>query len=234
MEKCEICHAKIDPSTADNKVAWYENINGNYGSQQIISNNADDAFHISTADLDNDGDEDVIVSCGVANRIEVFENLGNSIFGAVQIISATATFVHSTLPADFDGDGDLDLVSTLWGSNKIVWFRNEHITYAEDGLHNSISPIINFMNYPNPFNPSTTISFNLTAKDAENAKIEIYNLKGQKVKTFSHLQINTSPNQQIVWNGTDDSDKPVTSGIYLYKLKVNGKILASRKMILMK
>ena len=85
-------------------------------------------------------------------------------------------------------------------------------------------------NYPNPFNPTTTISFSLIAKDA---KIEIYNLKGQKVKTFSNLQITQSINQKIIWNGEDDNGKPVSSGIYFYKLRTAG-FEDTKKMILMK
>jgi hypothetical protein len=89
-------------------------------------------------------------------------------------------------------------------------------------------------NYPNPFNPSTTISFDLTTTEAENAKIEIYNLKGQKVKTF---HINPSTDQainSITWNGNDEYGKSVSSGIYYYKLKVNGKIEAVKKCLLLK
>ncbi len=89
-------------------------------------------------------------------------------------------------------------------------------------------------NYPNPFNPSTTISFSLTAKDAQDAKLEIYNLKGQKVKIFPNLQITQSSNQQIVWDGTDQTDKPVGTGIYFCKLKVDGNDKLTRKMLLLK
>jgi len=88
-------------------------------------------------------------------------------------------------------------------------------------------------NYPNPFNPTTTISFSLTAKDAKNAKIEIYNLKGQKIKTFPIPNSSLLIPNQVVWNGTDENNQPVGSGIYFYKLKA-GKFEETRKMILIK
>ncbi|MCF7793062.1 MAG: T9SS type A sorting domain-containing protein [Candidatus Cloacimonetes bacterium] len=91
---------------------------------------------------------------------------------------------------------------------------------------------IKLSNYPNPFNPSTTISFDLTAKDAENAKIEIYNLKGQKVKTLP-FTVSQSPKVSVIWNGTDQTDKPVSSGIYLYRLKA-GDMEVSKKCLLLK
>ncbi len=89
-------------------------------------------------------------------------------------------------------------------------------------------------NYPNPFNPSTTISFKISRKDAKNAKIEIYNINGQQVKTFPNLQIDKSPNQQIIWDGTDENGKNVSSGIYFYKLIVDDKTIATKKCLLLK
>jgi hypothetical protein len=84
-------------------------------------------------------------------------------------------------------------------------------------------------NYPNPFNPTTTITFNLTAEDAKNAKLEIYNLKGQKIRKYSIFNNQSS----IIWNGTDENNQPVSSGIYFYTLK-SGNYTSTKKMILMK
>jgi len=87
--------------------------------------------------------------------------------------------------------------------------------------------------YPNPFNPSTTISFNLSSTNTQNARIEIYNLKGQKVKTFLIDRSIDSKNHSVTWNGTDNNNKPVSSGIYFYRLKSDG-IQQTRKMLLLK
>ena len=86
--------------------------------------------------------------------------------------------------------------------------------------------IVNYklQNYPNPFNVGTTISFDIVDVNSPTT-IEIFNLKGQKVKQYS-IQSNQS---SIVW----DADK-FSSGIYFCKLIVDGKIADSRKMILMK
>ncbi|NQV18325.1 MAG: T9SS type A sorting domain-containing protein [Armatimonadetes bacterium] len=96
--------------------------------------------------------------------------------------------------------------------------------------------IFNFQlrNFPNPFNQETTISFNSSRKDAKDAKIEIFNVKGQKVKTFGAFPNGSLGTRCVVWNGTDENHKPVSSGIYLYKLKVNDKTLVARKCILLK
>jgi len=87
-------------------------------------------------------------------------------------------------------------------------------------------------NYPNPFNPSTTISFNLTTEFTENTELIIYNLKGQKIKKFEIINLKLEINN-VVWDGTDQDNKPVSSGIYFYKLR-SGEIEICRKMLLLK
>lgn len=89
-----------------------------------------------------------------------------------------------------------------------------------------------FGNYPNPFNPTTVISFSLSEKDMENAKIDIFNLKGQLVRTL------LIPPQQTIqgsvsWDGRDQSDRPVSSGIYFYRM-VAGEYRANGKCIMLK
>ena len=94
-------------------------------------------------------------------------------------------------------------------------------------------------NFPNPFSSKTTISFSLTAKDAQNAKLEIYNIKGQTVKKIpafenSSTQLGAgSVEGSITWNGTDKNNNRVPAGIYFYKLK-GGRYTSTKKMILMK
>ncbi len=85
-------------------------------------------------------------------------------------------------------------------------------------------------NYPNPFNPTTTISFNLTT---ENAELSIYNIKGQKIKTFPVILSGVEGQSSIIWDSKDDTNKSVASGIYFYKLK-SGNYASTKKMILMK
>ena len=86
-------------------------------------------------------------------------------------------------------------------------------------------------NYPNPFNPITTISFSISDIPSL-VNIEIYNLKGQKVKTLVNEQL-AAGQHSITWNGENDSNKSVSSGIYFYKMKA-GKYVVSKKMILLK
>jgi len=115
------------------------------------------------------------------------------------------TIVHTT-----DGGGIVDL-----GDN----------TY-----NHSISDLYLSSNYPNPFNPETTIDFSFSQDNQ--VKLTIYNIKGQRIREYI-MNNDKYKTNKIVWNGTDDNGKPVTSGLYFYKLKA-GEYEKTKKMILMK
>ncbi|MDD2228989.1 MAG: T9SS type A sorting domain-containing protein [Candidatus Cloacimonetes bacterium] len=85
-------------------------------------------------------------------------------------------------------------------------------------------------NYPNPFNPETTISFSLPTSGLTSLKI--YNLKGQLVRNLANREMATGT-QRVVWNGMDDNNKPVSSGLYFYQVNNGGKSI-TRKMLLSK
>jgi len=85
-------------------------------------------------------------------------------------------------------------------------------------------------NYPNPFNPSTSIAFSV--KEAGVVQLSIYNLHGQEVRTLINGQMNTGFHS-VNWDGKDERGQIVPSGVYLYKLRVNG-FAQTRKMTFMK
>ncbi|MDD2229209.1 MAG: C25 family cysteine peptidase [Candidatus Cloacimonetes bacterium] len=85
-------------------------------------------------------------------------------------------------------------------------------------------------NFPNPFNPSTTIQFSL--KEQSPVNMEIYNISGQKVRSLVK-GIMPSGTHNIHWNGQDNSGKAVSSGVYFIKMD-SAKYTSTKKMILMK
>ncbi len=85
-------------------------------------------------------------------------------------------------------------------------------------------------NYPNPFNPETTIVFSLA--DNGIVSIDIFNVKGQRVRSLINDHFD-SGRHSIFWNGTDDNGRSVASGIYYYRMK-SSKYTSTKKMILMK
>ncbi len=91
-------------------------------------------------------------------------------------------------------------------------------------------------NFPNPFNPSTTIRFAIPARNGvENAvptRLSIYNLRGQLVKTMVDEEMNPGE-YSVQWNGMNEKDEPTGSGIYLYRLEA-GDFNSTRKMVIVK
>jgi len=120
------------------------------------------------------------------------------------------------------------------GSNEV------YLVYVATSAENDIVNLTHLSNYPNPFNPSTIISFSLTTDITEYMELAIYNLKGQKIKDLSSSLCHAEPveargdNEYIVtWNGKDDKGKQVSSGVYLYRLK-SGNFESTKKMLLLK
>ncbi len=144
--------------------------------------------------------------------------------------------------ADMDGNGFDDIVScgripSLMTGVFTIAFNDGNGHFLENPQTENLideSPVSNFnlRNYPNPFNPETIISFE-TSNNIENAIIEIFNVKGQRIRQLiinnSQLIIN-----EVVWNGEDKFQKQVPSGIYYYRIKADGFLSESKKMILIK
>ena len=84
--------------------------------------------------------------------------------------------------------------------------------------------------YPNPFNPTTTISFSV-AQTPSFVTLDIYNVKGQKVKQLVN-DLLTVDQHTFIWNGRDDSGKNVSSGIYFCRFKSDNVIQTKRILML--
>ena len=122
-----------------------------------------------------------------------------------------------------------------FGSREVL--QAAQIQYFETGMGEElpVTEVTLAQNYPNPFNPSTTIRFSLIERS--NVKLDVYNQKGQKITTLVN-STKDAGNHQVVWNGKNDSGKPASSGIYLYKIHSEtpggGRYTSVKKMILLK
>jgi hypothetical protein len=82
-------------------------------------------------------------------------------------------------------------------------------------------------NYPNPFNPSTTINYYLA--NPSFVRLTIYNILGQKIRALQNA-FQTAGEYSLMWNGMDDSNTPVSSGVYFYRLQTDN-LNIQKKMI---
>ncbi|MBN2461760.1 MAG: S8 family serine peptidase [Candidatus Cloacimonetes bacterium] len=136
------------------------------------------------------------------------------------------TFCFSYTLADLvDEEYPSTRENLLW---EIASFFDLEMTPVAD---ETITPVFSLaQNFPNPFNPETTISYFLPSSCA--VELKIYNIKGQLVKTLIDDTV-TAGNHTTVWCGDDNNQRKVPTGIYLYRLKTKDDVKI-RKMTLIK
>jgi len=175
----------------------------------------------------------------------VDNSLENSFGYFNDLAQPTAVLSYSGENGKIISFGTAAFFGTHFGSEQFITNCANYVTgnpIVEVGTGQNEVPELNEVNlqiHPNPFNPSTTISFSLNTESTENTELEIYNVKGQKIKSFEcHPEPAEGRQKQsihsITWNGTDNRNNPVASGIYLINLKVDDKILTSKKCVLLK
>jgi gliding motility-associated-like protein len=132
----------VSASSNDNTIAWYEN-NGaadpTWTAADIVTN-AGFARDVHAADMDGDGDMDIVSADFGDNTIAWYENNGaaDPTWTAADI-STSANAPHSVFVADMDGDGDMDIVSADSGDNTIAWYESD-ITYGQE---DNVNPMTN-------------------------------------------------------------------------------------------
>lgn len=95
---------------------------------------------------------------------------------------------------------------------------------------NEIIPHLSVLNnYPNPFNPTTTIEFSI--QNDSKVELSVFNIKGQKIKNLTNSEF-IKGSHSIIWNGDDELGRSVSSGVYLYKLKTKDNQKTNRMLLL--
>ena len=89
-----------------------------------VNNESYGAYSVYAADLDGDGDLDVLSASWGDDKIAWYQNDGSGNFGPQSIISTDGSGVRSVYAADLDGDGDIDVISASFLDNKIAWYEN--------------------------------------------------------------------------------------------------------------
>lgn len=129
---------------------------------------------------------------------------------------------------DFNGDGNNDILINLGHPyNEATVYTIENLVSIGNDI--CILTKCNLSNYPNPFNPVTKISYNLPVNIVKPV-IEIYNIKGEVIR-----QISISDHQsEIIWDGRNNYQNKVASGVYVYLIRSDDSVLLSNKMLLLK
>ncbi len=219
------------------------------------------------ADVNQDGAQEIIFlnAFGYINALNVAT--GQQIAGFPLFIKNNFIKGHSPTIDDIDADGDLEVlvvnhegVLLVWDApqkyneqTEIPWsqpFANAQHTGLYTPLKvQLISEVVEsysslpqrfelLPNFPNPFNPQTTIAFEL--KKTAQVQLVIYNVLGQKIIELSNNRLFSAGRHTLVWNGKNQAGAEVASGLYFYRFTVreptSGKILFNKihKMIKLK
>lgn len=140
---------------------------------------------------------------------------------------------HSAIGVDSSTNGfSYTNMGTGWTPYEDGEIMIRAIVQVSSSNNSNVSPVLTLSasNYPNPFNPETTISF--TVPQNGQTSVKVYNLKGQEVRSLLNKEM-TAGSSSIVWNGTDNSGDNVASGLYFVRVQNNGKAV-TRKMLLSK
>ena len=181
---------------------------------------------IDAGDIDGDGDLELVTSCYTAAKWDIFQNTAG-VFGNKKTLAASQAGSCVVLH-DRDNDGDLDLTGLDEVDDWVYFYEN---TGTATGISTpSTSATVLLQNHPNPFNPTTSIRYELR-HDAD-VTLSVYDATGAYVSTLV-AGTQTHGSHDVAWNGTDAKGTRVGSGIYFYRLVSQGTTL-TRKMVLLK
>ena len=118
---------------------------------------------------------------------------------------------------------------TIKSIRKITFSNLITAVDKRQALENIVKTFALFQNYPNPFNPTTTIQYELPRDGA--VDISIFNIKGQKVKQFN-FDSQPAGIHSIVWDGKNNAEQRVATGLYIYRAKFENTIIAKRMIVI--
>ncbi|MDP7653881.1 MAG: choice-of-anchor J domain-containing protein [Candidatus Marinimicrobia bacterium] len=149
-----------------------------------------------------------------------------------------ADYIDSLMQAGLS-NGTIDITWTVYASDGLAETeasngpRALHIDAGHAlGIHDDLLPDVFALhqNHPNPFNPVTTIRFDVPQESL--VRMDVYNILGQRVRTLVNGTMQPGFHA-IRWNGTNDTGKPLASGMYIYRI-YSTQFTAVKKLVLMK
>ncbi len=223
----DIVVAKSD----DDDVWWYEDMGGNFYVPRIVTSAFNDnPRHVWVSDIDNDADRDVIVAGGNVGvgEISYFENDGTQAF-THRSIDVTTGSRQGLFVVDLDGDTLDDLLVTDLTPNELIWYNNlgtgTPVARPTFAARVELHP-----NVPNPFNPSTTIGFDVSPSGE--VTVDVFAVDGSKVRSLLRATVHEGYHE-IRWDGRDDRGRGLASGVYLVRL-ATARGASERKVVLLK
>ncbi len=211
------------------------------GDTPVWSSNLFDGYYsyISVKDIDADGAKEIVFGLNIYNADD--EDYTSHFYvlngqtGALEYTSPEfAGYMRGPFLNDMDDDGVIEILLNIYNntdqtSELIVYSDDSQgVIQTEDFLPRDITLHSNF---PNPFNPGTTIPITLQLR-AE-VRIAVYDILGREITVLMDGTLGAGTHQ-FYWNGRNDAGIPLASGAYFYEVKINGQHLLRKAMVLLK
>jgi hypothetical protein len=235
----QICYADVN---GDSKIDIIGAVSGSDGGYDIYLGNGDCSFtksitqcfipasKLCVTDLDHDSESDIALTGNTLDSVFVALNDGSGSFSSLTAFYAGGDnrFIYGI---ELNGDNYNDLVVAHGNLNTVSVLINGLYTDVVDNESESLPRAFWLSNnYPNPFNPTTTIKFDLPRRSV--VSIDIFNLLGQKV--FSLLDQDCSAGSyRVDWDGSTDLGQTASTGVYFYRFRTEN-FIETKKMILLK
>ena len=216
-----------------------DSLNMDFTFFRDLENGVMDLSAIRFEDIDSDNNDDIVLYRENSPNVFQYDIHCNMDWtGSPDLVlppaSITEYYYYEGVKGDLNNDGLNDLVEVHTAADNRALHVEMNIfnvinVQSEDS---NVRPYQGYQarNYPNPFNPSTTIEYSLPERGE--VEVSIYNIRGQKVKQLVKEEKEPGTHT-IIWNGTDSKSKNVGSGVYFYKVKTENSLQVN-KMIMLK
>ena len=195
-------------------------------SQVSIDKQFNGALSITSADIDLDGDIDIVGTAELnTNKVAIWLNDNNASEWERIIVDELLNGAWGVSCGDIDLDGDVDI--SCGGDNNLVWYENtsQLALSIED---EEVLKEIYISSYPNPFNPIVNISYNIAIDSY--VLVKIYDLQGNIIcNLLNGNEIKKSGNHTFQWDGRDNNGREVSSGTYI--VNINTEYFSNSKKI---
>ncbi len=223
-------HPNTDHITIKNMKVWVEDLGAANAVVKIWDGDGDDgmpgtelaAFVLATADMS--------VGWNIINLTNDIDIEGGSFYMGFMGSANCPSYGSDDSGSGYSYTAD---ASGTWGawSNGNFMIRAIVDTFTGTGDEELLPAFeLSATNYPNPFNPETTISYNMPADGK--VTVKVFNTKGQLVRTLVNDVVSQGP-QSVTWRGDNNAGKKVSSGVYMYKVET-GDDSVMKKMLLLK
>jgi hypothetical protein len=183
------------------------------------------------ADLDDDGDPDIALTGTDIDSVLVAVNDGSGSFSSpsAHYTGGDGEFI---IAIELNGDNANDLVVSHHTLNTVSVLINGSQTDVEDN-DSATLPETYWLscNYPNPFNPQTTIAYDLPGEAT--VTLNVFDASGRLVRELVDGEVLTAGRYETMWNGRNDAGRQVASGVYFYRLEA-GVYSETKRMVLLK